>query len=393
MFPLLALASALAAPACNTQSQAQRVHTTQSKLFAIPEVTDDLPIDAPSAAQTGVPALRVALSDAITGYMQCDAANTIDTATIQSAVANLLNANQPVSTDERKRGYPDHTYGSDLTIHVAPFQGRENSIAIDTSFSIGCGQDHVLLLFDRESNHWLRVLDWHSDKYTKPSDAFGDFFLYTSAPGANGTKLVAVAHGHPWCISRMSYFDVDLLQPATAQVPQHPIGSTHSDYSRGDTTPTLKSYSEGVTLRLDASSRDFDNVFTYIGVFRYKTTANALDRLPVANNARNFVDSWLDASWPVAARWSAEPSTSLQTIYNHFDYSTTKDVPNIMYGPVRACSEAGKFQVEMDIDDMHHDDLHLFAQVRENSDSFTMLGITSNPNPTCTGPNLIPKRR
>lgn len=394
MLALFALASALSIPICNTENLAQHVRAAQASLFSIRDSPDDLPIDAPPLAQHGVPELRAAISTAVTGYMQCDAAGITDPAFLQSGLAAALNANRPVSAVEQQHGYPEHTYGDDLKIQVVRFRGRDNTIAVDASFSIACGEDNILLLFKRESDHWFRMLDWHSDKYTKPSDAFGNFFLYTSAPGANGTDLIAVAHGHPWCTSRFSFFDLDLLQPATPQTPQKHMANTKSDYSRGDTDGTLKPATDGITLRLDASSRDLEGVFTFIGVFRYKTTLNTLERMPVANNARDFVDSWLDESWSVADRWSAQPSQNLHLVHDRFDYSIgskDKNVPNISYGPVRACSDANKFQVEMVLDETKQSSPRLYAQVRQNVGSFTMLAITSPPDPTCTGPDLMAK--
>ncbi len=390
MIALLTLASALSTPVCNTANLVQRVHMVQASLFSIHESPDDMPTDAPPSAQHGVPELRTALSAAITSYVQCDATGITDPVPLQSGLAAALGANRPVSAVEQQRAYPEHTYGDDLTIQVKRFRGRENTIAIDASFSVGCGEDNILLLFRRESDHWFRMLDWHSDKYTKSSDAFGDFFVYTTAPGSNGTELVAIAHGHPWCTSRLSFFDLDLLQPATSQTPQRLIAHTGSDYSRGDTAPTLKPFADGISLRLEASSRDLENAFTYIGVFRYKTTSNTLDRQPVANNARDFVDSWLDEPWPVAESWSAQPAKDLHLVHDRFDYSIgskEKNVPSINYGPLRACSDANKFQLEIRLDD----DSDLYAQVRQNTGSFTMLAITPKPDPSCSGPDLKAK--
>jgi len=33
----------------------------------------------------------------------------------------------------------------------------------------------------------------------------------------------------------------------------------------------------------------------------------------------------------------------------------------------------------------------IFAQVRQNTNSFTMLSIADKPDPTCTGPDLMKK--
>jgi hypothetical protein len=392
MLALLALASSLATAPCNTPADVAQVHAAQARLFAIPTEMDDLPIDAPPTAQTGVPAIREALAAAITSYMQCSASNVSDPHILQQKIATLLAANVPKSLTEQHNGYPDHTYGDDLTVDVKPINPNATDIAIDTSFSIGCGDDHTLLVFHRTADGWHRTLNWHSDKYTKPSDAFGDLFLYANTPGPNGSTLIAVAHGHPWCTSRFSFFDVDLLQPATPNAAQQVLAHTSAAYSRGDTTPTLKPWAQGVTLRLDASSRDLEIVFTVIGVFRYRTVDGKLKRLPVANNARDFVDSWLDEPWPLPPGWSA-PGTDLQAIHDHFDFSKNPHAPSLNYGATRACTANPQhFQIEIDPTDGAHDLPALYAQVRQNIGSFTMLAFTTKPDPTCTGPDLSKKR-
>jgi hypothetical protein len=392
MFALLALASSIATASCSTPANVAQVRAAQARLFAIPTDTDDLPTDAPPTAQTSVPAMREALAAAITSYMQCSAGNISNTQVLQQNVATLLTANAPKSPTKQHNGYPDHTYGDDLTVDVKPMNANSRDIAIDTSFSTGCGNDHILLLFQRTTDGWQRTLDWHSDKYTKPSDAFGDFFLYTNAPGPGGSTLIAIAHGHPWCTSRFSGFDMDLLQPATSSSGQQVLAHTSAGYSRGDTTPTLKPGAQGVTLRLDDSSRDLENAFTFIGVFRYRTMDGKLQRLPVATNARDFVDSWLDEPWPLPPDWSA-PGSNLQAMHDHFDFSKNQNAPSINYGPTHACAaDPQHFQIEIDPTDGAHDFPAIYAQVRQNTGSFTMLAFTTKSDPTCTGPDLLKKR-
>jgi hypothetical protein len=364
----------------------------QNKLLAHKIAVDDFELDAPVDVGHDVVMLRKSLDIAAQAFFRCEAGNDSDPGSLQARLASFLHTAQSQRDENPNR--QDGIYGANLTINIKAAKGFSNSIFVMLTFGIDCGDDTLLFLYTQEDGQWQQRLHWYSDKYTKPSDAFGNFFLYTSVPGADGTQLVAVAHGHPWCTSRFSFFDVDLLRPATSQSPQNIVAHTNDSYSRGDTTPTLKPSPDGVTLRLDSSSRDLEGVFTYIGVFSYKTKSNTLERMPVANNARDFVDSWLDESWSVADRWSAQPSQDLHLVHDRFDYSTgskDKNVPNIIYGPVRACSDANKFQVEMVLDETKQSSPRLYAQVRQNVGSFTMLAITPQPHPSCTGPDLMVK--
>ena len=191
---------------------------------------------------------------------------------------------------------PDHTYGEQPSpVHVKPLSGKPEMLAIDLSFSIGCGDDYMLLVFRHTGQAWQKALDYHSDKYTQPSDAFGDFFLYTTVPGPTKDSLMAVAYGTPWCSSRMSGFHVDLLRPADESLPQALLAHLNEGYSRYDHMPTaLKQTSDGFQIRVWDDSLDFDNLFTRPRIYRFRTTGAKLERIqPIADNARDFVDTWL----------------------------------------------------------------------------------------------------
>lgn len=87
-------------------------------------------------------------------------------------------------------------------------------MTVEWSFGIDCGNDSVLLVYEFDHG-WKRIVRWQSGDYSEISGAFGDFFQYAVVPlGAAGDWAVAVAHGHPWCTSRWSGFDLDVISPA-----------------------------------------------------------------------------------------------------------------------------------------------------------------------------------
>jgi hypothetical protein len=368
----------------------------QNKLLAHKIAADDFELDAPPEVGRDIVMLRKTLDVATQAFFHCEAGET-NAASLQTKLAAFLHADRSARDDSHDR--EDGIYGANLTVHIEPAKAFPNSLFVVLTLGIECGDDNLLLLYSREDGRWKQRLHWYSEKYTKPSDAFGDFLVYTAAPGPNNEAAVAVAHGTVWCTSRFSGFDLDLIAPGADVGSQTLLAHQQAGYSRGDTVPTLKPYAEGVTLRVDSSSRDLEGVFTYVGVFRYRTTSGNLDRLPVALNARDFVDSWLDETWAVAERWSAEPNPDLRAAHERFAYLSNpeKDVPSIHYGPVRACSStADHYQIELDLS--HYVAakqmplLSIYAQVRQNPGSFTMLSITNEPDPTCTGPDIMNKR-
>ena len=386
-----------------TQQSADDVHALQAKLFAIPQIKDDMSYEAPLSARSDVPSLLNALASAVERYMRCDAESTIAPSEIERHLAALFEANRPESTTAQLNGYPDHTYGDSLAVHVKPLSDKPEVLAIDISFSVGCGDNHMLLVFRRTDRGWQKALDWHSNKYTRPSDAFGDFFVYALVPGSTNDPLMAIAYGTPWCSSRMSGFHVDLLRPADESVPQALLAHLDEGYSRDDHIPTaLKQTSDGFQIRVWDDSFDFDNLITRPRIYRFRTTEAKLERVqPIADNARDFVDAWLQSPWTDSQKWTEQPTPSLHFARDRFDYSLNKNMPEIQYGPVRACSSnIHNFQVEIDLTEFinansskptERDLPPLFAKVRQNPNSFTMISITDNPDPTCTGPDLMKK--
>ncbi len=406
IFLALFFASAAYAQPCSPNAAkdlAVAVHTIQTRLFAIPVLKDDLPYEAPLSAQSDVPSLLNALSSAVERYMHCDGGYTTAPLEIERHVASLLGANQPESATAKRNGYPDHTYGDDLAVHVKSLSDKPEVLAIDLSFSIGCGDNHMLLVFRHVENSWQEALDWHSSKYTKPSDAFGDFFVYSLVPGPTNNPLIAVAYGSPWCSSRMSAFHVDLLHPAGESSPQALLAHLDEGYSRDDHIPTaLKQTVDGFQIRVWDDSLDSDTLLTRPRIYRFRTTQAKLERIqPIAENARDFVDVWLQAPWADSKAWAEQPSPALRSTRDRFDYSHNENRPEVQYGPVRACaSDTRDFQVEIDLTEFvdknsskvtSRDLPPLFAKVRQNQNSFTMISITDKPDPTCIGPDLMKK--
>ena len=138
---------------------------------------------------------------------------------------------------------------------------------------------------------WRQVLKWQSEKYSEVNDAFGDFFEYSIAPlSSSGQWAVAVAHGHPWCTSRWSGFDIDIIAPVHHAAPQRVLFHKNYGYSR-EADPVMEAKADGFELRLKIGM--MDGITTRLGIYRYRTIGNVQRIQPVAMNGRDFVDEWL----------------------------------------------------------------------------------------------------
>jgi hypothetical protein len=246
---------------------------------------------------------------------------------------------------------------------------------------------------------------WQAVPLKEPSDAFGDFFLVTillaPAGGTSGPRVV-VAHGRPWCTSRFSGFEIDVLSPAPNPNSPKVLWHTHRAYFRFNFTPTIRSSEDTFELRLNAPTWD-PMGFERRVIYRYRIDEHqGVHRIQlIARNARGFVEEWLDAPWSEAQGFLAqEAAPALQQVHDQFDPPVKEHDTEFVrhsYGPVRACNAPKTFQVQI------NSTLERFGpqnesrplptryfQVRETGNGYVMVSAPTEPDSTCTGPNLMP---
>jgi hypothetical protein len=399
MFAALALAASLATPSC-PPGDAARTATLplaiQNKLLAHKIAPDDFELDAPAEVGNDIVMLRKTLDVATQAFFRCEAGDESNPASLQKKLAAFLHTDYSKRDDNNSS--QDGIYGANLRVRVEDAKKMPNSIFVVLTFGIDCGNDNLLLLYTKDSGRWHQRLHWYSDKYTKPSDAFGDIFFYNWVPGTYSSQpLLAVAHGQPWCTSVHSGFSLDLIQLTTTSSPQNVLDHITHRYVR-DGDPAMNATADGLQLHLVVESND-DSVIYHPGILRYRTTSGKFELLPVALNARDFTDEWLQEPWSTVEHWSASANLErLHQSHNKFDYSIHKDgtdIPTLTFGPVRACtSSPNHFQIELDLSQGSTQmESPLYALIQQNPNSFTMLDTTSKPDSTCNGPDLMKKRK
>ena len=124
---------------------------------------------------------------------------------------------------------------------------------------------------------------------------------------------------------------------------------------------------------------------------------------PVAANASGFVEEWLEMPWDEALAQS-DPAQAVKLEAVHKEYEAScKDTDDCTYwrsGPVQACATRDRFQVIMTTEqhrivpgkpggDVVPGPTYYFQLQQDNG--YRLLAITTTPNPTCSGPDLMKK--
>jgi len=413
------LAEDRCSPDALSQSAAQ-VLTLQKQLGRI--VVDEMVDEVPLGVAGKIIQLKDALNRTADATFLC-VKPSVDPKELQNNIARVLHANEPEydgnpnipKDDPRFERLPGY-YGHNLNVNVNRPSGMAETLEIQFTFDIDCGSDSMLLVYGLHDGVWKKKLRWQSPPLKSISDGFGDFFVSaylhdSSTSDSRDTKWrLVVAHGTSWCTSRFSDFKIDLLSPSPDPDSPRVLWHAERDYSRGDFDARIKSSGNTFELRLNADCMTFDSAkcFERRVIYRYRVDSNDLVRRvgPMGLNARGFVEEWLTAPWSESRDFSApESADALQKVHDRFDPPTK---PNDDYyvsqslGPVRACTPPGVFQVQ--INSLLNKIVpgkpggetaplasHFF-HVREVKDGYVMLAAPTEPDPTCSGANLMAEK-
>jgi hypothetical protein len=379
---------------------AGRVHKVQEELRQVH--TEDSDTSVPTRARDLTTQLKDALSCAADAVLAAAPASA-DPAALQARLAELLHANPAEPPPNTVILKDDHRfdevlggYGHNLRVRVARPPNAAAFVSAEFSINVPCGEDHALLLYGFRDGGWSEQIRWQAPPLAQISDAFGGFFLSAVLPSpegaASGPRLVVV-HGSPWCTSRFSGFQIDVLSPTSSPASPKVLWHTARAYSRGEFEPTLKSSADTFELRLNASCMD-PNAFERRVIYRYRVDERGeVRRLePIGTNARNFVEEWLSAPWPESQLFAApDAAAALHPVHDHFAPPAGADAKFVAhtYGPVRACTATGAFQVQIDSEE----ETSYYFHVREIKDGYLMLSATREPDAACKGADLMAPKR
>jgi len=375
---------------------AEKVKAGQGELLGVSVGYGGMDTGVPVATQNLIRGFKDGLAGAVDAFMDCERGGVGDAKGIATRLAELLGAGAGdsvrkivadlVVTDQSR----DKIYGANLQIAARAEEHEPPLIGFKIGFDIPCGVDEMLLIYESSGNGWRRMIRWQSDPYSQISGAFGDFFEYAVFGERRGDDWrVAVAHGKPWCSSSYSGFDLDVLRPATGAIAsQQTVFHKEAAYWR-DMDSTLRGEPDGFELRLNVTSLS-SNSNRKVAIYHYRLHQGQIHRYqPVAENARDFLDEWIQADWNDAADWTARPNLKslarehdiLVDFIDKFESKT----PEFTYGPVQACSGKQKM-VQVEFGGVPSG--FKYFQIEQGKDSFTLVSGSNAPDPKCTGPDL-----
>lgn len=328
---------------------------------------------------------KQALAGAIDARLACSD-EQVDPAALKRTLAAALGV--PARPVQPKDG--ESAFGRNPDVDVERGGTSRPLLFVRAGFDIACGDDNLLTAYAWENGGWRRVLRWQADDYKDIGGAYGSGFWFSALPGGQ----VAVVHGTPWCASRWSQFAADVVAPANGPTAQRVLFHAENSYVLDENPIRFKVRPDGFEVRATVSSMDSE-LLTRPGVFRYRVDGGTVQRVqPVALNGRDFVDEWLNVNDAQAREWS-EPAAAAAALKGRQAFDKARKAPGtgFEYGPVRSCSDSkDRFQVELDLTGNTGETVaRHYAQIRQERNGFTLLGLSTAAEPACRGANLMPR--
>jgi hypothetical protein len=372
-FLLLAVGAAHAAcPSGDVERAGAAVRQARAELKAIH--VDQGWTDVSPRASLHIERVKDRLRTFVAAVMAC-APEAIDVKALGAKMSAKGHARAPADTD-------GDGHGLSLTYDVKAITGHPDLVGFKATLGIECGEDTLLMLYQRQGRDWREVLVHRNAPYKDVSGAGLNFQYAVSPNDAQGRWYVATLSVPPWCSSAWRGIRYDLSRPGPqADRPHVFFSRSDGAYLGNDDGGQIEAEAAQFEIRHEVGSIDFD-VFTRKSVRRYSVMGDVVARIPpVALNDRDFVDEWIVSPWSEADKWSASGLAAVHArlaALNKENGSTDNS-----FGSMRSCG-SGARQVELTLGKT----ATWFFQVAEGP-PFQMRRVSQRPNTACTGP-LVP---
>lgn len=305
---------------------------TRTKLMAL-SLNDSLTTEVPQEGVFLIQKLKNNLENFITIYLEQFSSD--DSKSIQRDLNALF--------DLKKNESSQSDYGRTLTIAV---KKSGSLLFVVSTFSIQCGTDSQLLVFQRKNRRWESVFRWESKPYTSIDGALGTF-QYKVASDAFGGWYILAADTAPWCSSTWTALRYYILKMENKKI------LFKKEYSiwLGNSDPVaLKATSHDFEVRFTASSIDPD-IHSRTHIHHYIIDADTISRQdPVALSPRDFIDEWVSSSWEDASKWCVgESCVPFRSIHEKLQelqrdavcsFEKTKNPSSILTEMILTCGES-----------------------------------------------------
>ncbi len=345
------------------------VHQARADLLKLP-IGDGTSTDETPAALRAIAAMKARLGDVVGAFLRCQAPGA-DPKAVLAALTHLAGATG---------GDKDYRYGSSVSFEVR--RAAPNLLTVTADFQIVCSGDTMLMIFASDGG-WHEVLRVQSQPYKEVSGAYAFFEYGISPPDGAGRWFVVEKNILPWCSSTWSEIHYAVLRPSGDPLKPRLLFEGKDPVWWGAEDEGLRVGQNDFTVHFHAESID-SGVHNRVWLRHFAVAGDRVTRVaPLAENARDFAEEWIQSDWKTMAPWTARADLAgLQAKLHGIEF--------FEYASVRRCGQ-GRTQIELTptpLPPARPDTQPYFLVVRGDKD-FRLLDAARTPDPDCKGPNLF----
>lgn len=326
-------AAASCAPA-DIAAQGRAVAAARERLRAVP--LEEMQTEVDAETRGGIEAVKDRVAAFVASAVGCAGAGEAPDAIRERLVAGggagpdarVFDASEPFQT----------MHGASLSFEVAVPPGHPNLLAVVARLGIACGEDGMLMLFERGGG--VRpLMVRRSAPYDEVSGSWDGLRYAVSPAGADRRWYVAVSHSPSWCTSAWSALRYDLSRPGADPALPHIFFSRRvGHYRDNDGGALLRAESGRFQVEHDGGIVD-PSIVVRRHVESYSVDGDDVRRTqPAAFNVRDFVDAWLGERWDQARAWSAGGG-EIEAAHRAIGAESRSDEISFEFGPIRACPD------------------------------------------------------
>jgi len=360
----------------DTTNEANEVKLARKALLEI-TVQDSLDTRVPPQAMSAISRFKTSIEKLVKAYLKDLPANQApDTKRIQEDLNRLIDAqNMPLKASESQ------PFGQEFGIEVGFISDSRRLLHMKAVFSIACGQDSILMIFQPEGDCWKEVLNWQSEPYKAVDGAFNMFQYAISPAEPSGNWYVLGADIPAWCSSCWGTLRYYALRPTD--------NSTHPVVLLKDWGPLYRCNDNEWEFKLVANQNTFELRFPGNSIDveilirdhlrRFEINKGTVSRVePVALSARDFVDEWIVSSWQEAAKWCTDKDCAKLKKEHIKLNELRKQEGGLQFGAINKCQKASD-TVEVELLHSTGEEFSRYFLVKQHND-YKMLRISSRPD-------------
>ena len=355
--------------------------------------------DVPPAVEKLLPLLKDGVRDTITRSLNSHASSSAEAlrdlllADLKQAGVEVIDDSQPADQYDPNTEKYGYLYGVDVRQPAR----HPNLLGVVATFTIPCGGDTSLTLYEHQGATWKPILISERNGYGKICEAQGSMQYAISPPDAAGDWFLVVADVNPSCSSNWQGLRYKVLRPGDKTDHPRQLLDEHRGIFLGGEQPfRLTINAAGFQIQqLDSQSLDA-GILTRLHVQKYSVAGDTVTRVaPVAFDPEDFLDEWFDMKWEDASHWiSGSDASEFSRWHSRFhaheserDFSTEFDFVE----PCPSGATDPRWQIGVTLEGTGEKDLprdlpdELFFTVRKHEDSFLLEGLSTERPPGCPG--------